>query len=294
MAELEYENKQDFEEYAVLVNHFEFMCSISREKLAQVTEREKSEISELIGDLNPSVLNTDSFKKILNFDEKSIILKRTVSDCGLSFLTLYISESSIQPIDSMYQELFGIEAEENQEDTNGELVNSYMVSDFINSLYHFIQNAYSYDAVEEEERKLLLSWKYKMLFLFSDLESRALLTKFSIPEYPYFTSNVEIQTTGLTEEEYRDNLNSVVIDTIMSILCLICQNKGEMNLFNTILLKSLAALLNNKELGGYFILNYTEEATDETKKRIDEMNPILIEVQESAVQYQKNRKYPTI
>lgn len=273
------------------MDYFEFIYSISRKKLAQITEKEKLEILELMNDLNPSTLNTVNFKEILNFSEQGITLRKTAFDCGLPFLTMYTPK---QPINSIIQQLFGIDTEESQEDINGELVNSYMVSDFINSLYHFIQNTYSYDTVEEEERKLLLSWKYKMIFLFSNLESRALLTRFSIPEYPYFTSNVEIRTTGLTEEEYRDNLNSVAIDTIMSLLSSACQNKEKIGLFNTILLKSLAALLNNKELNGYFMLDYNKEANDEIKEKIDEMNQILIETQESAVQYQKQRKYPTI
>lgn len=153
MAELEYENKQDWKEYVALVDYFEFMCSISREKLAQVTEREKSEISELIGDLNPTVLNAVNFKEILNFSEQSIILKRTAFDCGLPFLTMYASESNMQPIDSIIQELLGIEAEESQKDINGELVNSYMVSDFVNSFYHSLQSTYSCcDTVEETEK----------------------------------------------------------------------------------------------------------------------------------------------
>lgn len=299
MAKLEYENKQDFEEYVALVNHFEFMCSISREKLAQITEREKSEISELIGDLNPSVLNTVNFKGILNFSEQSIILKRTAFDCGLPFLTMYASESNMQPINSMIQELLGIEAEESQKDISGELVNSYMVSDFMNSFYHSLQNTYSCDTVEETERKLLLSWKYKIIFLFRSLESRALLTKFSIPEYPHFTSDVEIRTTGLTEEEYKTYLDQQITEllklSLSKILTDICNsNHKKIDLLDLITLKSLCYLLYDKNICNYFSLDYTEEAKEETKRGIDVVKQILIDAQKPEQNYQKNRKYPTI
>lgn len=138
-----------------------------------------------------------------------------------------------------------------------------------------------------------------MIFLFRSLEFRALLTKFSIPEYPHFTSDVEIRTTGLTEEEYKTYLDQQITGllqfSLFKILTDICNpNHKKIDLLDLVTLKSLCCLLYDKNICNYFTPDYTEKAKEETKRGVDIVKQILIDAQKPEQNYQKNRKYYTI
>lgn len=304
MLELEEIGKIDSPEYIKYIEIFELICSIQNKNLGKIGLEEKEEIKEIIKELNPTMFNRMKLETLFQSNNDFLILKRTLIDLNLPFLVLYYpGKTQPMQLTNYLHQLIGLFTPEEKLETtvNKELVNEYMTSDFMNVFYNTIENLSNSDTTNEEQRKQLLTWKYKSIFLSSDLERRALMTKFLIPNYPNLVNDITIETTGIKAKEYIDSLDNIIFGLIDSIITDILnkeKEKEEINkifdLFSVVLLITLITLLNDKELCNSFMISYQPETKTSMKNTVDMINKILKEAQDSNSNYQKQRKYPTI
>lgn len=298
MKKLELTNRSDSNQYIEWIQIFEMICSVQKKNLLKLSGEDKEKIQELITEFNPNINDMDFFE-ILKLENRSLILNRTLTDIGNPRLYLYNGvDNSFNPIIELLYQIIGLNNQEESEETvNEELVNQYMVSDLMNILYQVIQDLLKEDS-EIEENEELLCLKYKLIFLSEAVETRALITKFSIPDYPNLTTNTEIEDTGLTIEEYNDSLDTSILNYIGKIVDKLNESlytgKKEIDCLNIVILKALISLLKNKEICKGLIINYDEELPDYIKEQIEIISQILEEAQHSQKDYQKQRRYSTI
>lgn len=298
MKNLEFNNGSDSKEYIEWIQIYEMICSVQRKNLSRLTKEESKQIQELIIDFNPSIDEKDLLQ-LLRLENQSLILNRTLADIGNTRLILYnYTNDAVNSLTNFLSQIIKLsDQEESELVIDEESVNQYMVSDLMNILYQTVQELLAED-ISMKEKEELLSFKYKLMFLSRTLETRALITKFSIPNYPNLTTNTEIQNTGLAVEEYIDGLDLSILSYIKKIMYKLNESlyteKKEILLLDTVILRALLSLLNNKDFYENIIINRSEGLPSYIEEQIEMVMEIIEKAQNPQKDYQKQRKYFTI
>lgn len=294
MLELENNNQADNESYIQLLNHYKLVCEMYNKKLNSISISERYELYEKMILVNPNLFKKVSFEYLLELDEQHVILNRIRIDLiNCPIMKLYDNKDN----NNILFKLFNIQEEKETYDPDA--INSYMCQDFVNVLYNVIDSRIKKEESENVKQELT-KYKSKLLVLSSDLEDRALMTNFLVPNTFKLVNRIAIETTGMSLDEYFKNFDSFIIGYMEHIfLNNMARNKKRNVYLDSILIETLAILLNDKEYIDVFKLEI-ETSVDEicfSKEKLEVIKAlieILVLCQNNNVNSKKNRQYTKI
>lgn len=285
-------------EYINMVNMYEMICRTHKMKVASIEEEERIDFSNIIQDFNDLASHSIYIDRILACNEKELAILKTLIDLNSLVFQLYVPRKNERSnkINNIFN-YFGLNEEKTGIQENVDLINDFMVSDLTSTIMDVLQkeidNSDSYT-----KRKQLLEWKYNVLFMFNNVESRFLMTKFSLPEHPKLISDVVIKTAGISEREYLDKLNIPMTGSLESLIkstvADIYNNGSKLTLLNEIFIKTYINLLSDKEICDslYINTNLLPGDMDEYQlEEIEKINNIILLTAERADKKDYRKEY---
>ena len=252
MMTLEYQHKEETEDYYAFIDLYKKTASSVIKITDEFDLEERSEIMKELLAINPEFYRQVAFSQTLTgVSEQYLAVKKTFMDLGTHLLQLYYPKKSISNPLKVVLSMLGMDNEEENNDIDPVLANSCMVSDFTNILYSEVNKFLNF-SVNEENRILLLRMKYNLIYLSSDIEKRAILTSFSIPENPSLIDADTIYKTGMTKAEYLDSFDTTMVRWLELLvndsLYHTDFRKEAINLTSLVFIKAFASSLSDKEL----------------------------------------------
>ena len=304
IKDYELNNKNENKEYYQMMDLYKYTCSLYNKKLTNIDYVERLRMIDFFKSLNPKFSAGSNIFNMLLFDEKKIIYSKTLLDLGAIEFHLYNPNSNkVNIVDHVLSILNAKdEDEEEEEDTvNEEMVDNYMVSDFLNMLYKCVQDEIT-TTTDINDRKDLINFKYNIIFLFEVIETRNVLTNFSVPEYPNMACEIEVETTGISFEDYLDRFDSVLSTVLENNINAVLSNLAigyykDVDVLNKVYIKNVARLLCDKELLESVNLNVTnvkKEYLEAVSHGQEVIKDILLEIGNEVDQLPKYRKYRNI
>ncbi len=294
MKELEFSCLEETEAYQKWIFSYQTICYLYQKKLLEISN--PNELLTNFKDLNPHLFQPFSFAGI--FLEENATLKKTLLDVqNIPLLQLYSPANKMifkSPVFAFLSSVFHFDVAElvsSEEELSTDLLNAYMNHDFWNFCFFHIQKELQKEK-DFKHREELLTWKYQLILLSKEIETRMLQTNFSLPDTVNFLDEISIQTAGIDVEEYLKLLDGTCI-TLIEQLMNICMNPtmptDHLFLYQT-LLSCLSELLNDKE--------YCDLLQDELKEKflfphdhpLVELGESINHIFEQSKKQQKNTK----
>ena len=119
-----------------LIELYKYTCSMYNKKMYNLSKKKKMDLLILIKDLIPDFINNKSILSMINLENQKLVISKTLIDLGGVEFHLYNKENPNRI--NLMQHIMNILNIENNDieevSVNEEVVNNYMVSDFLNML----------------------------------------------------------------------------------------------------------------------------------------------------------------
>lgn len=265
-------------EYNDLIKSYEVVYWYINKELAKYSKERKAEILEKIFSINSNIGGYIPFMSILENKDNKLPLQRTVMDLGATFMNLYNGDNTHRAAKNILMQMLGVDDTEEIEEKK-EVINSYMIDDYVNMLLSVIMN--DIKAIDNTNvKKLLLKLKYNLIYISDTLETRAINTKFLIPDKPSLVSEVLINTANISKDEYLKKCDIVFSDLLekqilQAVDKVYSKNLNTIHYLDHILIRTYANLITDKELCNYLVLEPTDAMLPNIKRATKMINTDL-------------------
>lgn len=255
MLELDYVGLIDSEDYLTKIDLYKRLSSRAKKLIDDLDEKQKLLIISNIRRLNKEVLIGATLKDAISKKSDGyIVLQRTMIDLGLELTQLYRENRAeklkreLVNVCSMY----GVELEDEIKTADEWLINHYMVCDYTNVLYSQISELLKSEKLTDIGRLNLLKMKYNLIFIASNMETRAIQNAFLISDNPRLIDRNDIYESGIEYRDYLNKLDSIMVsfleNDIYSSLHIKNMNRQPICLADLIFIKTYASILSDDEL----------------------------------------------
>ena len=278
ISELEAKGIHDKEELDV-INSYDVLYWFYNKYLTSINMTKREELLKLLLLINPKFNTTCDIMSIIVDSEDDIAYRKTISDLGATLLNLYTSDNKKESLQNQILKMMGYSI---QIDTNENVpkINEYMVEDFSNMMLSVIEEDLKI-ITDTNAREALTKLKYNLIFIFDELEYRTTRDKFLSSNRINLTDEMTINTIGLTKDSYLNKCDKVFSawleqHILISVDRVYKNNLPTLAYPDHILIRTLANLINDKELCNCLILEPTDQMQENIRKATIMINNNLI------------------
>ncbi len=301
MMHTELEDNPNFQEYQEYLQEYKTVCYLYDKKLNQISDTDKISYLEKMIEINPNINRTITLEQLSEFNPAQIVLARIKMDLGnFPFIKGYIKAKATNPLQFILSQMTGGFISDREElEINEDSINHYFSQDIMNCLYYFINQEIN-QCHNKKTKEFLTKYKYRILLLSSDLESRMLLYLNDVTSMNNIKlqDRITIETTNMSLEEYMKNLDNVIITWSHNMIRFILMNRNPKDfVVQKVLLKTIMGLLSDKEYCDIIFMELEEVMDEEipcNKQRLKQIKNILMQSKEIEFNTVQNRKYKKI